>query len=134
MMKSSHWRFHHIGLATNSVESFLSRFGDIENVETFEFEDTIQGVYGKFVNVGGVALEIMEPLNSDPTLAPWLKEGNRIYQIAFEVDELDAEIVNAQNEKIRIVRQPHAAVAFNGRRVAFLMPAPGLLIELIESS
>ena len=132
-MKSSHWKFHHIGLATKSIESFLRRFGDLEVTETLEFEDLTQGVYGKFVNVGGMALEIMEPLKGDPTLDPWLETGNRIYQIAFEVDDLDAEIESAHNEKIRVVRAPHAAVAFNGRRVAFLMPAPGLLIELIES-
>jgi len=133
-MKSSHWRFHHIGLATKSVKSFLSRFGDVEITETLEFEDSVQGVYGKFIDVGGLALEVMEPLNEDPTLDPWLMAGNRIYQIAFEVDDLDAEIRNAQNDRIRVVREPHTAAAFNGRRVAFLMPAPGLLIELIESS
>jgi methylmalonyl-CoA/ethylmalonyl-CoA epimerase len=134
MMKSSHWRFHHIGLATKSVESFLSRFGDVETTETLEFEDSVQGVFGKFIEVGGLALEVMEPLNEDPTLDPWLMAGNRIYQIAFEVDDLDSEIRNAQNDRIRVVREPHPAAAFNGRRVAFLMPAPGLLIELIESS
>lgn len=134
MMKSSHWRFHHVGLATKSVKSFLSRFGDIEATETLEFEDPTQGVYGKFVNVGGISLEVMEPLSGDPTLDPWLESGNRIYQIAFEVDDLDAEIEHAHDERIRVVRAPHAAAAFNGRRVAFLMPAPGLLIELIESS
>ena len=133
-MESSHWRFHHIGLATRSVKSFLSRFGDVEVTETLEFEDPIQGVFGKFINIGGMALEVMEPLNGDLTLDPWLEAGNRIYQIAFEVDDLDAEIQSAQIEKIRVIRPPHAAVAFNGRRVAFLMPAPGLLIELIESS
>jgi methylmalonyl-CoA/ethylmalonyl-CoA epimerase len=133
-MKSAHWRFHHVGLATKSVASFLSRFSDLDVTETVEFEDSIQGVYGRFISFGGLALEVMEPLNRDKTLEPWLTNGNRIYQIAFEVDDLDTEIQKAQNDGIRVIRQPHPAVAFNGRRVAFLMPAPGLLIELIEAA
>jgi methylmalonyl-CoA/ethylmalonyl-CoA epimerase len=133
-MKTTHWRFHHVGLATKSVESFLSRFGDVEIAETLEFEDQVQGVHGKFVDFAGIALEVMEPLNGDPTLEPWLTAGNRIYQIAFEVDDLDTELENAKKDTVRVVREAHPAVAFNGRRVAFLMPVPGLLIELIEAS
>lgn len=132
-MTSSNWRFHHVGLATESVSSFLKRFNDVEVSEILDFEDSLQGVHGKFVSVGDVVIEVMEPLNNDKTLEPWLLSGNRLYQIAFEVDDLDLELKGAREKRIRVVRDPHPATAFGGRRVAFLMPAPGLLIELIES-
>lgn len=132
-MKSSNWRFHHVGIATDSIDSFSRRINDVSTGEAKDFADPLQGIRGRFVEIGNMNLEILEPLDDDDTLSPWLSVGNRIYQIAFEVDDLDAEIESARLQKIRVVREAQPAVAFEGRRVAFLMPAPGILVELIES-
>ena len=101
--------------------------------EEKDFVDPLQGIRGKFIEIGNMNLEILEPLDNDDTLSPWLTVGNRVYQIAFEVDDLDAELEKSRAQKIRIVREAQPAIAFEGRRVAFLMPAPGILVELIES-
>ena len=132
-MNSSNWRFHHVGIATNSIDSFSRRIGDVSTGEAKDFADPLQGIRGRFVEIGNMNLEILEPLDDDDTLAPWLTVGNRMYQIAFEVDDLDAELERARLQKIRVVREAQPAIAFEGRRVAFLMPAPGILVELIES-
>lgn len=132
-MKSSNWRFHHVGIATDSIDSFSRRINDVSTGEAKDFADPLQGIRGRFVEIGNMNLEILEPLDDDDTLSPWLSVGNRIYQIAFEVDDLDAEIESARLQKIRVVREAQPAIAFEGRRVAFLMPAPGILVELIES-
>lgn len=132
-MNSSNWRFHHVGIATNSIDSFSRRISDVSTGEAIDFADSLQGIRGRFVEIGNMNLEILEPLDDDETLSPWLTAGNRMYQIAFEVDNLDDEIEEARVQKIRIVREAQPAVAFEGRRVAFLMPAPGILVELIES-
>jgi methylmalonyl-CoA/ethylmalonyl-CoA epimerase len=128
------WRFHHVGIATRSIEPFINRFADISECVSAEFSDSNQGVRGKFIQIGDLSMEVLEPLEGDLILEPWITNGNRAYQIAFEVNDLDNEIAVARKNKIRIVREPHPAVAFNGRRVAFLMPVSGLLVELIESS
>lgn len=132
-MKSSNWRFHHVGIATDSIDSFSRRINDVSTGEAKDFADPLQGIRGRFIEIGNMNLEILEPLDDDDTLSPWLSVGNRIYQIAFEVDDLDAEIESARLQKIRVVREAQPAIAFEGRRVAFLMPAPGILVELIES-
>lgn len=132
-MNSSRWRFHHVGIATRSVNAFEGRFVDISDKVENRFSDPVQGVSGHFVRVGDSLIEVLEPLGEDKTLEPWLSNGNRAYQIAFEVENINLEIDNARRDRIRIVREPHPAVAFGGRKVAFLMPVPGLLIELIEA-
>lgn len=132
-MGRSDWRFHHVGIATASLDSFVARFADLSDNIVNEFVDPIQGVVGSFIQVGDTQVEVMEPLGDDQTLAPWLTNGNRVYQIAFEVDNLDDELELARNDRIRVVREAQPAVAFGGRRVAFLMPIPGLLVELIEA-
>jgi len=132
-MNSSSWRFHHVGVATNSIESFSRRMNDVSTDKIRDFLDPLQGIRGRFVEIGNMNLEILEPLDDDDTLSPWLTVGNRMYQIAFEVENLDAELESARLQKIRVVREAQPAIAFEGRRVAFLMPAPGILVELIES-
>lgn len=131
-MNSSNWRFHHVGIATNSIDSFSRRVSDVSTGEAKDFADPLQGIRGRFIEIGNMNLEILEPLDDDDTLSPWLTVGNRMYQVAFEVDDLDTELERARVQKIRIVREAQPAVAFEGRRVAFLMPAPGILVELIE--
>ena len=133
-MTSANWRFHHVGIATNSIDVFTRRINDVATGEVFDFVDPIQGIRGRFIEIGNLNFEILEPLDHDETLSPWLTAGNRIYQIAFEVEDLDSELKKAREQKIRIVRNAEPAVAFNGRRVAFIMPAPGILIELIEKN
>jgi methylmalonyl-CoA/ethylmalonyl-CoA epimerase len=133
-MNKSSWRFHHVGIATNSIDSFANRICDLTSGEGTRFTDLIQGIQGMFVEIGNMNLEILEPLGDDLTLEPWLTLGNRIYQIAFEVSDLDEELEMARRNRIRVVRDAQPAIAFAGRRVAFLMPAPGILIELIEDS
>ena len=128
------WRFHHAGMATASIERALSRLSDVGVGDVTRFTDPLQGINGAFVEVGDSRIELLEPLGDDRTLEPWLEHGNRIYQVAFEVDDLDAEIERARTNRVRIVREALPAVAFDGRRVAFLMPLPGMLIELIESA
>jgi methylmalonyl-CoA/ethylmalonyl-CoA epimerase len=130
----SNWKFHHVGIATNSLETLATRMQDVSTGQVLDFEDPAQGVRGRFLEIGNMNLEILEPLGDDNTLAPWLNDGNRVYQIAFEVDDLDLELEIVRKKRIRIVRDAQQAVAFNGRRVAFLMPVPGLLIELIEGT
>ena len=44
-------------------------------------------------------LEILEPMDADETLSPWLTVGNRVYQIAFEVDDLDVELEDVRSKK-----------------------------------
>ena len=133
-MISSNWKFHHVGIATNSLETLATRMQDVSTDQFFDFVDPAQGVIGRFIEIGNMNLEILEALNDDNTLTPWLKDGNRVYQVAFEVEDLDLELDMARKKRIRIVRNAQPAVAFNGRRVAFLMPVPGLLIELIEGA
>jgi len=103
-MISSNWKFHHVGIATNSLETLATRMKDVSAGQVLDFEDPAQGVRGRFLEIGNMNLEILEPLGDDNTLAPWLNDGNRVYQIAFEVDDLDLELEIVRSKRIRIVR------------------------------
>ncbi len=119
-------------MATESIVRARARLNSLGAETTSEFTDPLQGVNGFFLEIGDTLIELLEPLPGDETLLPWLQEGNRVYQIAFETNNLDEELNKMRSRGVRVVREPLPAVAFDGRRVAFLMPVPGLLVELIE--
>lgn len=94
------------------------------------FEDPVLGICGQFVCLGSARIELLEERQDSGVLTPWLKAGARLYHLAYTVKDLDASL--AAVDGARLVRGPLPAVAFRGRRVAFLMTPTLLLLELIE--
>lgn len=129
---NSSWKFHHVGIASSSTERVSQRLLQCGGTITSSFEDTLQGVQGSFHDFGGLAIEVLASLDNSETLSPWTTSGDRMYQIAFEVNDFDEELQKALNGGARLVREPLPSVAFDGRRIAFVMISPGFLIELIE--
>lgn len=111
----------------------MRRLSDLGFIQELEFDDPLQGVSGTFLLGGEMRVETLEPLGDSETLAPWLAHGNRCYQIAFEVPDLEAALIFCGEQGARLVRSPVPSTAFGGRRIAFVMPFPGFLIELIEA-
>lgn len=128
-------RFHHVGVATTSIErdeSAYSKLGYIR--EGMEFVDPNQGVRGLFVVGPGPRLELLEQLEGSSALAPWLNSTNRMYHLAYEVDNLVTDLAMAQQElRAHILRPPLPAVAFSGRLVSFIVLRNRAVIELIET-
>lgn len=132
-MPTNNWRFHHVGIATSRQDVLVRRLSDLGFIQELEFDDPLQGVSGTFLLGGEMRVETLEPLGDSETLAPWLANGNRCYQIAFEVPNLEAALIFCGEQGARLVRSPVPSTAFGGRRIAFVMPFPGFLIELIEA-
>lgn len=126
-------RFHHIGVATESIardEAVYGRLGYRREGE--EFVDAGQGVRGIFVIGPGPRLELLEPHAGSTTLEPWLAAGSRLYHQAYEVDDLDASLDFARKElRAHVLRPAMPSPAFGGRPVLFLMLRNRSVIELI---
>jgi methylmalonyl-CoA/ethylmalonyl-CoA epimerase len=125
--------FHHVGLACRDLDleaAGLRLLGYRE--EGADFEDPTQGIRGRFLSGPGPRLELLAPLPGSRVLEPWLERGVKLYHQGFETATLDADIARLEGEGARTVVQPVPAVAFGGRRIAFLMLPNLLLVELIE--
>lgn len=128
-------RFHHIGIATESIERDETVYGHIGyRREGSVFTDAAQGVRGLFVVGPGPRLELLEPYAGSTTLDPWVKAGIRMYHLAFEVFDLGAALASARHDlNAHILRPPLPSEAFAGRVVSFLMLRNRSVIELIQS-
>jgi methylmalonyl-CoA/ethylmalonyl-CoA epimerase len=78
-------------------------------------------------------LELLQDLPERYTVAPWLEKGVKIYHTAYVVRNLDAEIEHLIRARARVVVEPVKAIAFQNRRICFLMLKNLSLIELIDA-
>lgn len=125
--------FHHIGYATTSIERERDLFRFLGyQPEGEQFSDPVQGIAGCFMTGHGPRIELLENLPGAHTLTPWLEAGTRMYHLGYEVDDVAAAIDWARQQRAKVIVQPVPAVAFGGRRIAFVIFRHGLLLEFIE--
>lgn len=129
------WRFHHLGVASTSLKRDVRAYALLGYYpEGKEFADERQGVRGLFLTDGrGPRLELLEPLPGSETLSPFLTRGIKCYHHAYEVEAIEAAMSGLRAAHARLVRLPTPAVAFQGRRIAFLILPNGWMVELIDS-
>lgn len=126
--------FHHTGMAAREFEASISLLGSLGyELEHESFIDEHQGVLGQFMILGNHRVEVLADLPGHSTLVPWLKQGELVpYHFGYLVNNLDSAILDVQGVGMRLIREPRPAVAFHGRRIAFLASRSRLLIELIQ--
>jgi glyoxalase/bleomycin resistance protein/dioxygenase superfamily protein len=132
--------FHHVGVACrpNDVDrerAALDLLG--YKPESEEFVDPRLGIRGLFLTAptGNLPrLELCIPSHERSPIIHWLDRGIKMYHLAFETRLLASELERLRSGRAKIVFPPTPAVAFDLRRVAFLMLPNMLLIEVIESA
>jgi len=128
-------RIEHLGIAVESIEDALPVFERLFSSECYK-EEVVEseGVKTAFIQVGESKIELLEATNSDSAIAKYL-EKNRggFHHVAFEVDDLDEELVRLSKEGFRLIHQTPKDGADN-KRIAFLHPksTKGLLVELCQ--
>jgi methylmalonyl-CoA/ethylmalonyl-CoA epimerase len=129
---------HHIGLIVNNIEEHYTKYfrnalGYTGISQTYKDEKI--GVRVAFINMNDkIYLEFVEPLNDKSPVYNFLqKRGQSLHHLCFEVENIETECVRLREKNYFITMSPTPAVAFNGRRVAFLMSKEeNFLIELLE--
>lgn len=127
-------RFHHVGMAVKdtaqTVEVLRALLG--AEPEGPRYEDANQAVHVQFLRAGDLRIELLEPAGAPGPLDSILRRGIALYHVGYEVDDLDERLLGLVNGGANLLSAPKSAVAFGGRRVAFVM-VQGLMIELVES-
>ncbi|MBX3395368.1 MAG: VOC family protein [Phycisphaerae bacterium] len=127
--------FHHVGVAVADIEQ-AARFYEAAygaKAEPDEFEDPLQQVKIRFMLVGGLRIELLQPLTAEASLNGLLRRGIALYHTCHEVTDMEAALDHLRSSGVMIVSPPKPAIAFGGRRVAFTM-YQGMMIELLESA
>lgn len=125
-------RIEHIGIAVKSLQEanalFQRLFGEAYKQETVETE----GVTTSFFRVGPNKVELLEATRTDSPIAKFIeKRGEGIHHIAFEVDDLEGEMIRLKAEGFELLNETPKPGADN-KLVCFLHPKStgGVLVEL----
>jgi methylmalonyl-CoA/ethylmalonyl-CoA epimerase len=125
----------HIGIVVPSLDDaqayYMQQFG--YQPSGGRIVDPLQDVELQFLHDdAGVRIELICPLSADSPVARALKQGGGLNHICYRVPDLDASVKAMVDANAKLVREPRPAVAFDGRRVAFLYTRQRELVEFVE--
>ena len=131
-------RLAHISLAVNDAEEVAALYETLLGA-TVRTRETLEdrGLRVIFINVAGVPIELVQPINpedeSNPVAKYLKKQGEGIHHLAFQVADARAALSHARASGAELVdAEPRPGA--DGCQVAFLHPrsTAGALIEFVE--
>jgi methylmalonyl-CoA/ethylmalonyl-CoA epimerase len=97
--------------------------------------DPVQRVRLVFLHFAvGSQIELLESTGPNSPVEAMASKGGGFHHVCFEVDDLDAHMAHMRTEKAMLVRKPHPAVAFGGRRIGWMITRERMLVEYLERS
>lgn len=125
---------HHIGILVRDARAAAERLRPL-GLEVSAWEDYAPELLRiAFIHLGGVLLELIEPLTTDGFNAEWLRRrGEGIQHIALHVDDIRAAIAVLKGQGISLQDETPRPGAGN-TLIAFLASdaADGFLVELTQ--
>lgn len=130
-------RFHHVGIAVRRIVAAASWWTEVCRFREASpiIHDPLQRVRVQFFeNADGFRVELVEPA-AEPSPVDRYLEGptGGLNHICYEVEDLDETVVEWRNARAFPVTKPLPAVAFNGRRIVFMLTPHKQLVEFIDS-
>jgi methylmalonyl-CoA/ethylmalonyl-CoA epimerase len=98
--------------------------------------DPTQRVRVTFLQCPGsdVLIELVEPAEEKSPVQAFLQKGGGLHHLCYEVRDCDAALRLMRGRKAMLVKRPNPAVAFGGRRIAWVLTAEKLLLEFLEQA
>ena len=128
-------KIEHIGIAVASLDESSIIYEKLFGAPSYKQEEVVsEGVKTAFFKNGPNKIELLEATNSESPIAKFItKKGEGIHHIAFDVDDIVAEIERLKNEGFIVLNETPKKGADN-KLVAFLHPKStnGVLIELCQ--
>jgi methylmalonyl-CoA/ethylmalonyl-CoA epimerase len=125
---------HHVGIAVDDLDAAIARYGALFGA-TVEHRDRVedQGVEAASLRIGDSRVELLAPLGVDTPVGRFLaKRGAGIHHVAFEADDVAAELARLKADGAELVDEEPRRGLF-GLQVAFVHPEAtgGVLAELV---
>ena len=128
-------KIEHIGIAVNNLQSAATIYEKLLNTPVYKVEEVLsEGVKTAFLQNGPNKIELLEATNPDSPIAKFIaKKGEGIHHIAFDVDDIRAEMTRLKAEGFVLLNEEPKRGADN-KLVCFIHPksANGVLVELCQ--
>ena len=125
----------HIGIAVRDLEAAEKLFSALFNSEPYKKETIISElVETSFFKINQTKIELLKATDADSAIAKFIeKKGEGFHHVAFEVDDIIAEMERLKSEGFTLLNDKPKPGADN-KLVCFLHPkgTNGILIELCQ--
>jgi methylmalonyl-CoA/ethylmalonyl-CoA epimerase len=130
-------KIEHIGIAVKNLEEANATYRALLDAEPYKNEEVeSEGVITSFFQVGDSKIELLAATRDDSPVAKFIeKRGEGIHHIAFDVEDIVAEIERLE-EKGFVMINKEPKMGADNKLVAFLHPksANGVLVELCQDA
>ncbi|MGY6522820.1 MAG: methylmalonyl-CoA epimerase [Mongoliitalea sp.] len=128
-------KIEHLGIAVSDLEASNNLFKKLLGNAHYK-EETVEseGVSTSFFMIGETKIELLEATRSTSPIAKFIdKKGEGIHHIAFDVEDIHAEVARLKGEGFEILNETPKEGADN-KLVVFLHPRStnGVLVELCQ--
>lgn len=129
----------HVGVAVPSLgpaaELLAKLFG--YKLVSGPFDDPIQKVSVEFLaqsTEDAAEIELIAPAAEDSPIRSMLaKDGGGAYHLCFETSDIEAALLHVKTLGCIVVSPPVPAIAFQGRKIAWIYTRSRQLFELVEA-
>ena len=128
-------KIEHLGIAVKDIKAANETYAKLFNQAPYKQEEVeSEGVSTSFFMIGNNKIELLEATNPDSAIAKFIeKKGEGIHHVAFDVEDIYAEMERLRQEGFTILNEEPKKGADN-KLVCFVHPksANGVLIELCQ--
>jgi len=133
---ASSLRLHHMGFVVADIVTAMPAFVRSMAAEWDGqiFEDPLQKAKVAFMTTrpGDAQIELVQPVGENSPVQRFLLQGGGMHHLCYEVASLEAELASFRSRGAAIASRPKPAVAFGGRRIAWVITSEKFLVELLE--
>ncbi|MEP2023130.1 MAG: methylmalonyl-CoA epimerase [Reichenbachiella sp.] len=128
-------KLEHIGIAVKNLKDSNQLFEQLFGQSSYKVETVdSESVSTSFFQVGESKVELLEASGEDSAIAKFIeKKGEGIHHLAFEVEDIHAEMKRLEGEGFQLINEEPKKGADN-KLVCFLHPksSNGVLVELCQ--
>lgn len=128
-------KIEHIGIAVKDIETSNTVFEKLLGVPSYKTETVeSEGVKTSFFMTGNNKIELLEGICEGNAISSFIeKRGEGIHHIAFDVEDIYAEMERLRSQGFRLINETPKKGADN-KLICFVHPkdSNGVLIELCQ--
>jgi len=130
-------KLHHLGYVVPAISRIAEAFAEsvAASWDGRIIHDPLQRVrvaIFKPVEKGNPAFELVEPACEASPVSRFLKSGGGLHHVCYEIDDLEWGLKEMRRAGFVMISPPKPAVAFGGRRIAWIYSKSRVLMELLE--
>lgn len=129
-------KIEHIGIAVKDLEKSNALFAQLLGRPHYKIEEVAsENVNTSFFQTGASKVELLEATDPESPISRFIeKRGEGIHHVAFEVEDIEAEMERLRSQGFQLLNEKPKRGADN-KLVCFLHPksANGVLVELCQS-